>query len=85
MGSITLNPNRMANLTYGTAEYYQEQFADFLADADASNPQYGNALVEGFLLALNDWKEYHQNQVTEYDRIAQRVRKAPSLSDMWEQ
>jgi hypothetical protein len=35
----------MANLTYGTPEYYAEQFSDFLADAQASEPHYGDALV----------------------------------------
>jgi hypothetical protein len=59
---------------YGTAEYYAEQFADFLADAQADQPEYGDALVEGFLLALADWRDYHANQVNEYNRIEQRVR-----------
>ena len=63
-------------MTYGTPEYYAEQFADFLADADSSDPKYGDALVEGFLLALADWRKYHQDQVNEYDRVEQRVRKA---------
>lgn len=66
----------MANLTYGTPEYYAEQFSDFLADADRERPEYGNALVEGFLIALNDWRKYHSDQVNEYDRIEQRVREA---------
>ena len=61
---------------YGTAEYYAEQFADFLADAQADQPEYGDALVEGFLLALADWRDYHANQVNEYNRIEQRVRQA---------
>ena len=59
---------------YGTAEYYAEQFADFLADAQADTPELGDALVEGFLLALADWRDYHANQVNEYNRIEQRVR-----------
>jgi len=59
---------------YGTAEYYAEQFADFVADVQHDEPKYGDALVEGFLLALADWKNYHANQVNEYNRIEQRVR-----------
>ena len=66
----------MANLTYGTPEYYAEQFSDFLADAQASEPHYGDALVEGFLLAIKSWRDYHAQQVDEYNRIEQRVRKA---------
>ena len=63
----------MANLTYGTAEFYKELFMDALADAQADEPKYGDALVEGFILALQDWKDYHCKQVVEYDRIEQRV------------
>jgi hypothetical protein len=63
-------------MTYGTPEYYAEQFADFLADADSEDPKYGDALVAGFLLALDDWRRYHSNQVNEYNRIEQRVRQA---------
>jgi exonuclease VII large subunit len=59
---------------YGTAEYYAEQFADFVADVQADTPSVGDALVEGFLMALADWKNYHANQVNEYNRIEQRVR-----------
>ena len=59
---------------YGTAEYYAEQFGDILADVQADMPSYGNAIVEGFLLALADWRDYHANQVNEYNRIEQRVR-----------
>ena len=66
----------MANMTYGTPEYYAEQFSDFLADAQASEPHYGDALVEGLLLAIKDWRDYHAQQVDEYNRIEQRVRKA---------
>ena len=59
---------------YGTVEYYAEQFADFIADVQHDQPQYGDAIVEGFLLALADWRDYHANQVNEYNRIEQRVR-----------
>ena len=66
-------------MTYGTPEYYKEQFMDFMADAQADEPAYGNALVEGFLLAVDDWKQYHQEQVSEYERIGERVRTAHTL------
>ena len=69
----------MSKLEYGTAEFYAEQFADFLADVQADEPKYGDALVEGFLLALQDWRNYHEQQVNEYDRIEQRVRQAHTL------
>lgn len=69
----------MANLTYGTAEYYKEQFMDFIADAQADEPEYGDNLIKGFLLALEDWCEYHKGQVNEYERLQQRVRQALAL------
>jgi hypothetical protein len=64
---------------YGTPEYYKEQFMDFMADAQADEPRYGDALVEGFILALQDWRDYHAQQVNEYNRIEQRVRQASAL------
>ena len=64
------------SIPYGTPEYYKEQFMDFVADVQADTPSSGNALVEGFLLALADWQQYHKDQVNEYDRISERVRKA---------
>jgi hypothetical protein len=66
-------------MTYGTPEYYKEQFMDFLADAQADEPKYGDALVEGFILALQDWRDYHAQQVNEYNRVEQRVRQASSV------
>jgi hypothetical protein len=66
----------MANLTYGTPEFYQEQFSDFLADVDADHPEYADAIVKGFLLCVDDWANYHAKQVVAYDDIKQRVRKA---------
>jgi len=52
---------------------------DFVADVQADQPEYGNSLVEGFLLALEDWKQYHQDQVFEYERVGERVRQALSM------
>jgi len=61
---------------YGTAEFYAEQFSDFLADAQADDPKYGDNLVKGFLLAIDEWCDYHSAQVDEYNRLRERVRKA---------
>lgn len=69
----------MANLEYGTVEFYAEQFADILADVQSDEPVTGNNIVEGFIRALEDWKKYHQEQVYEYERIGERVRSALPL------
>jgi hypothetical protein len=69
----------MADLKYGTPEYYAEQFADILADVQGDEPHYGDAIVEGFILAIQDWRDYYSKQVNELKRIEQRVRQAPTL------
>jgi hypothetical protein len=61
---------------YGTVEFYEEQFSDLLADVDSDNPQYADAIVEGFLKAIDSWFNYHDHQATAYDELRQRVRKA---------
>jgi hypothetical protein len=63
-------------MTYGTPEYYANGFADYLADVDASNPETSTNLIKGFLLAVDEWLEYHQDQVYEYESIRERVRQA---------
>lgn len=66
----------MANLTYGTAEYYAEMFSDILADVDSDNPVYADAILKGFTLALNDWLTYHDEQTKAYKVLRERVHQA---------
>jgi len=66
----------MANLEYGTADFYAEQFSDLLADVDALNPATADALIEGFYLAIDSWFEYHDEQTRAYADIRKRVRQA---------
>ena len=66
----------MANLEYGTADFYAEQFSDFLADVDAENPATADALIEGFYRALDSWFDYHDAQARAYADIRKRVRQA---------
>lgn len=63
-------------MTYGTKEYYAEQFSDILADVQADEPRYADAIVEGFLIAVDDWLGYHQEQVNAYTKLGERVRSA---------
>jgi hypothetical protein len=65
--------------TYGSKEFYADMFSDLLADVQADEPVTSTNIVEGFLSALNDWKEYHQNQAYEYESIGERVRQALSM------
>jgi len=66
----------MANLEYGTADFYAEQFSDLLADVDALNPATADALIEGFYLAIDSWFEYHDAQARAYAELRKRVREA---------
>lgn len=63
-------------MTYGTKEFYAEQFADILADVQADEPRYADAIVEGFFIAVNDWLKYHAEQVDAYTKLRERVRTA---------
>ena len=58
---------------YGTVGYYQEMFADFIADVQHDSPVTGDNLVEAFKLAVAEWREYHDAQVKELDRIAENL------------
>ena len=57
------------NHQYGTKEFYAEQFADLIADVQHDSPECSDNLVAGFLLALDDWRKYHVNQILELDRV----------------
>ena len=48
----------MAPMTYGTPEFYKEQFMDFVGDAQADHPEHGEALIQGFLLDQADHPEH---------------------------
>lgn len=54
---------------YGTPEYYAAQFSDLIADIQHDSPDYGNNLVSGLRLAIDDWRKYHVNQILELDRV----------------
>ena len=57
------------NHDYGTKEFYAEQFADLIADVQHDSPEFSDNLVSGFLLALDDWRQYHVKQILELDRV----------------
>ena len=57
------------NHQYGTKEFYAEQFADLIADVQHDSPECSDNLVAGFLLAIDDWRKYHVNQILELDRV----------------
>jgi len=61
---------------YGTPEYYAYLFGDILADVDNAQPTYADAIVEGFIKAVDDWFNYHDEQARTYAELRKRVRQA---------
>ena len=64
------------NPEFGSVEYYSKIFQDIVCDADPGHPHYGDNIVQGFLLAIADWRQYHINQVKELDRINRQFQTA---------
>ena len=60
---------------YGSTEYIAEYFSDIIADVDAGDPQATQRIFDGFLLALEDWFKYHDDQARAYSDLRVRVRK----------
>jgi hypothetical protein len=58
---------------YGTKEFYAKQFADLIADVQHNSPECSDNLIAGFLLALDDWRQYHVKQILELDRVESNV------------
>ena len=69
----------MANLEYGTPEFYAECFADFLADVDGEDPATVDNIIKGFLMSVEDWFNYHEQQANAYAQLRQRVREALAM------
>jgi hypothetical protein len=61
---------------YGTPAYYADLFGDILADVDNEQPAYADAIVEGFITAVDDWFNYHDEQARTYAELRKRVRQA---------
>ena len=60
-------------MNFGTENYYAELFADIIADAQHDQPQTGDNLIAGFKFAINEWRQYHVNQVLELERIEAKL------------
>ena len=69
----------MANLKYGSVEFYCEQFADVLADVVADRPDIADNIIKGFLTSVDQWFDYHEQQANAYAQLRQRVREALAM------
>ena len=61
---------------YGSVEFFEDGFSDYLADVDAENPATTENLIEGFYRALDSWFDYHDAQARAYADLRKRVREA---------
>ena len=69
----------MADLKYGTPEFYAECFADFLADVDGEDPATADNIIKGFLMSVDEWFNYHEQQANAHAQLRQRVREALAM------
>ena len=67
-------------MTYLDREYYTAMFSDLLADVDGENPEATDHIIDGFMLALEDWFNYHDVQARAYSDLRIRVRKTLGVS-----
>ena len=58
---------------FGSVEYYSKLFQDIICDAQPDCPQYGDNIVQGFLLAIAEWRQYHIDQVKELERVNRQL------------
>ena len=63
-----------------TVNHYAEQFGAIVNDADPQNGAYGDAIVQGFLLALSQWRQYHIDMVKELERMNKQFQHAEADS-----
>ena len=54
---------------YGSPEFYANLFADILADVQHDGPPYGDAILQGFVMAIDEWAEYHKQQHLAYEEL----------------
>jgi len=62
--------------SYGTVDFYADQFADILADVDTTEPSYAANIVKGFYQAIDEWLDYHKNQTEAYAELRRHVQEA---------
>ena len=66
----------MNTTEYGTVEYFEAGFSDFLGEISADDPKTTENLIEGFYRALDSWFDYHDAQARAYAEVRKRVREA---------
>lgn len=58
---------------FGSVKYYSNLFADIIADIQHDRPIESDNLLAGFRQAIDDWRQYHVNQIAELDRVESKL------------
>ena len=64
---------------YGTPEFYAEHFSDMIADVDSEDPATIDNILEGFMMSIDEWFTYHEQQANAYAKLRERVREALAM------
>ena len=75
MDQLSQHSTRMADLK----KHYVNCFADIFSEADA-NDMHQEAVIESFLLALDEWLTHHVESAQRYKLMRERVRSSLGLS-----
>ena len=63
-------------MTYGSVDFYENQFADILADIDFEEPSCTKNMAKGFHKAIDSWFDYHKNQAEAYVEFRRTIKEA---------
>ena len=63
-------------MTYGSVDFYENQFADILADIDFEEPSCNENMTKGFYKAIDSWLDYHKNQAEAYVEFRRNIKEA---------
>jgi len=58
---------------YGTPEFYSELFQDILADVQHDMPHTSVAILQGFVMAIDSWAEYHKNEQMAFEELRENL------------
>ena len=60
-------------LDYGTPEFYSKLFADILADVQYDIPGSGTAILQGFVMAIDEWADYHKQEHLAFEELRENL------------
>jgi len=58
---------------YGTPEFYSNLFQDILADVQHDQPHTSVAILQGFVMAIDEWAKYHKNEQMAFEELRENL------------